>query len=87
MVCAESGRVVLASVVARIKGVMFYNYATSGACHGDRVCILRRPDNQYNSNCFDIRLSRGSYLLGHLEAPMAARLSPVIRDVSVVVLG
>lgn len=84
MACAES---VLASVVARVKGVMFYDYATSGACHGDRVYILRRPDNQYDSNCLDVRLAHGSYLLGHLEAPMAARLSPVIRDVSVVVSG
>ena len=51
------------------------------------VHVVRRPDNPYDINCIDVRLVRVCNLLGHIEAPMAARLSPVMRDVAVVVSG
>ena len=63
--------------------MMFYDFGVSGACRGESVVVAQRPDNAYDANCLDVRLVRGQYLLGHLEAPMAARLSPMMRDVCI----
>ena len=80
----SSDRVVLASLVA----VMFYDLAVSGACYGDHVYLVRRPHDRYDANCLDVRVVRGRlYLMGHLAAPVAALLSPVMQDVSVDVSG
>ena len=84
---AASSPALLASLVAQVKGIMFYDYAVCGACRGERVYVIRRPENRYDCNCLDVRLSRGRSLLGHLEAPVAARLSPVMRDARAVVSG
>ena len=74
----------LGSLIAQVKGVKFYDLQASGACLGDRVLLIRRPDNPYDVNCLDVRLGRGRGrgrpLLGHLEAPIAAFLSPDARD-------
>ena len=51
------------------------------------VVVGRRPDNVHDVNCLDVTLVRGGYLLGHLEASMAARLSPMTRDLNVAVSG
>ena len=80
--------VVLASLVAQVRGVMFYDYGVSGACWGDNIYLVRRPDDRYDVNCLDVRLMRGRpYLLGHLAAPVASLLSPLMRDLSLEVSG
>ena len=48
---------------------------------------MRRPDNQYDANCLDVRLVRGGIMIGHLEAPVASQLSPLMRDTPVDVSG
>ena len=80
--------VVLASFVARVKGVMFYDLTVSGAGLGDSVSLVRALCNPYDRNCIDVRCARGQpYMLGHLTASVAAVLSPLMRDVSVTVSG
>ena len=71
---------VLASLVAQARGVMFYDLQASGACYGDRVYLVRRPQDRYDMNCLDVMLLRGRFMLGHLEAGVAASLSPLMRD-------
>ena len=41
----------------------------------------------YNMNCLDVRLARGGMIIGHLEAPVAAQPSPLMRDLPVYVSG
>ena len=48
--------VVLASLVAQVRGVMFYDYDVSGACWGTAVYLVRRPDDRYDVNCLDVRI-------------------------------
>ena len=81
------GGVVLGSFVAQVRGIRFYDFGVSGACRGESVVVGRRPDNVHDVNCLDVTLVRGRYLLGHLEALMAARLSPMMRDMHVAVSG
>ena len=72
-----------ASLVAQVRGVLFYDYVVSGACWGDAVCLVRRPGDRYDANCLDVCVMRGRpYLLGHLAALVAAYLSPLMRDLS-----
>ena len=73
----------LAALVSQTKGIMYYDLQTSGACGGERVSLVRRPDSVYDVNCLDVRLARGRFLLGHIEVPIAARLSPLRCDVPV----
>ena len=77
----------LGSFVAQVRGIRFYDFGVSGACQGESVVVGRRPDNVHDINCLDVTLVRGGYLLGHLEALMAARLSPMMRDLNVAVSG
>ena len=79
--------VVLAVFVAQTKGIKFYDLQRSGAVRGEGVFLVRRPDNAYDVNCLDVRLARGRILIGHLEAPVATQLSPLMRDLPVDVLG
>ena len=80
----------LAALVAQTKGIKFYDQQTSGACRGECVSlvrrpdsVVRRPDSVYDVNCLDVRLARGRFLLGHIEAPIAARPFPLRCDVPV----
>ena len=67
---------------------MFYDFAASGAGWGDGVYLVRRLYDRYNHNCIDMRCARGRpYMLGHLEALVAALISPLMHDVSVDVSG
>ena len=78
----------LASLVAQVRGVMFYDFGVSGACWGDTIYLVQRPDDRYDVNCLDVKLMRDRpYLLGHLAAPVAALLSPLMRDLSLEVSG
>ena len=71
----SSDRVVLASLVAQVRDVMFYDLAVSGACYGDHVYLVRRPHDRYDAYCLDVRVVCGRlYLVGHLAAPVAALL-------------
>ena len=73
----SSDRVVLASLVAQVSGVMFYDLAVSGACYRDYVYLVRRPHDRYDANCLDVRVVRGRpYLVGHLAVLVLALLSP-----------
>ena len=51
--------VVLASFVAQVRAVMFYDFAASGAGWGDGVYLVRRPYDRYDSNCIDVRCAQG----------------------------
>ena len=51
------------------------------------MIVLRRPDNPFDANCLDVRLVRRSLLLGHVEASVSARLSPIMRSGEVDVTG
>ena len=51
------------------------------------MVLQRQPNNLFNSNCLDVRLVLVRLLLGHVEAPVVARLSPLKRDVAVEVTG
>ena len=73
----------LAALVAQTKGIKFYDLQTSGACRGEHVSLVRQPDSVYDVNCLDVRLACGRFLLGHIEAPIAARLFPLRCDVQV----
>ena len=79
--------VVLAVFVAQTKGIKFYDLRRSGAVRGEGVFLVWRPDNTYDINCLDVRLVRGRTMIGHLEAPVAAQLSPLMRDLPVDVSG
>ena len=77
----------MASFVAEVKGVKFHDCRGLRACRGERVVLRRQPYNAYDANCVEVQLQRGRRLLGHLEAAVAARLSPLMRDVPVEVAG
>ena len=75
----------LASLVAQVRRVMFYDLQTSGACYGNQGHLVRRPQDV---NCTDVSLVCGRpFLLGNLEAPVAALVSPLMRDFAVEVSG
>ena len=82
-ICAFIASLLLAALVSQIKGIKFYDLQTSGTCRGERVPLVRRPDSVYDVNCLDVRLACGRLLLGHIEAPIAARLFPLRCDVPV----
>ena len=48
-----------------------------------RPADVWKPESVYDVNCLDVRLTRGGFILSHIEAPVAARLSPLRRDVPV----
>ena len=77
----------LASFVAEVKGVKFHDCRRLRACRSERVVLRRQPYNAYDANCVEVQLQRGRRLLGHLEAAVAAHLSPLMRDVPVEVAG
>ena len=81
--------VVLASFVVQVRGVMFYELHTCGAALGDRVILVRRPDDRHDANCVEVRLacSPRSYMLGHVAAEVAAHLSPLLCDSSLQASG
>ena len=77
------GSLLLAALIAQTKGIKFCDLQTSGACRGEHVSLVRRPDSVYDVriNCLDVRLARGRFLLGHIKAPIAAHLFPLRCDV------
>ena len=80
-ICAFMASLLLAALVAQTKGSKCYNLQTSGACEGERISLVRRPDSVYDVKSLDMRLAHGRFLLDHIEAPIAARLFPLRCDV------
>ena len=58
---------VLASLVAQVKGVKFYDVRSSGAGRGERVVPRRQPNNAFGVNCVEMLLLQGRLLLEHIE--------------------
>lgn len=71
-------RVVLASFIAQVRGVMFYGLQVHGARLGEWVVLVRRPDNPYDNNCLDVRIVRSSlsFLLGLLSSLICCAMLP-----------
>ena len=52
------------------------------------MCLERAPYNLHDSNCIDVWCAGGRLcMLGHLAAPVATLLSPLMRDVPIAVSG
>ena len=51
---AECQPTVLASLVAQVRGVMFYGLQMYVAREGEHVVLVRRPNNPYDNNCLDV---------------------------------
>ena len=78
--------VVLASFSATVKGVKLHNLGSTRAIRGEEVVLQRDTSNAYDANCVAVRLKRG-YLLGHLEARVAAVVGPLMDRVPVMING
>ena len=50
----------LASFVAQVKGVMFYDLSTSGAVLGDAIHLIREPSNPNDVNSIAVMFTRGN---------------------------
>ena len=59
---------------------MFYDLEVPRACRGESFVVALRPHNACDANYLDVTLVRGPLCLGHAEASMAARLSPIMQD-------
>ena len=74
------------SFSATVKGVRLYDLGGTRAIRGEEVCLQRNPSNAYDANCVDVCLKRG-YLLGHLEARVAAVVGPLMDRLPIVIDG
>lgn len=45
---------------------------------GDRLQLVRQPQNPYDANAVELRWRNGQFLLGHLPRQIAAQISPLI---------
>ena len=69
--------VLLASFVAEVNGMIFYDQRRSRASQGEYVVLRRQPNNALDANCVEVCILRREHLLvGHLEAAVAVRVSP-----------
>ena len=68
----------LASFVAEVKGMMFYYLRRSRASRGEHMMLRRQPSNAFDAKCVEVRILRCEHLVGHLEAAVAARVSPLM---------
>ena len=88
---ARSGNelVVLASFSSQVRGVMFNEYALSGASVGAHVSLVRKSHCVYDGNCVEVQYTNygWTYLLGHLAAGTASLLSPLLLNSSLVATG
>ena len=57
---AQCESVLLASLVAHVRGIMFYCLQVHEARLAGRIVLVRRPDN----NCLDVRVVRSSSIQG-----------------------
>ena len=84
----ECGRmpsgIVVASLVAQVRGVLLNDYP-SGVGSGANVLLLRRPGSRYDCNC--IAVVRSGSTVGHLEASVAAVISPLMARHSLLATG
>lgn len=78
---------VLACFIIVVKGVKLHDLGLTAAFRGEEVILRRDPTNRYDANCVNVRLKRGRLLLGHLEASMAAVVSPMMNCIPLVIDG
>ena len=64
-----------------------YDLERTGVVRGESVFLVRNPANVYDSCCVEVRLTRGRLLLGNLEAPLAALLSPLMLSFLLEIVG
>ena len=69
------------------RSVKFYDLGRLGAGRGECVGLRRQQNNSYDTNCVDVRIVRKRLLPGHLKVAVAARFSPLMRDVAAEVKG
>ena len=65
---------VLASFVTQVRGIMFYDFGCLGLAMGKVLSSL----GDQTTLLLRCEACAGSYLLGHLEAPMGTRLSSMM---------
>ena len=80
------GMQMLAVLVCQVKGVRLHDVGRRGVPIRERLSV-QRARNLHHTNCLNVKLRRNQLLLGHVEAPVAALLSPLICDLSVEVAG
>ena len=64
----------LAVLVAQTNSIKFYDLQTSGACRGECISLVRRPDSVYDVNYLDGSLGCDRFLFRYIEAFIAAHL-------------
>jgi hypothetical protein len=71
--------------ITSIAGLQFYDYDDADEligrirpAHGDRVQLVRRPDNRYDHNAVEIWWRDARFMLGHLPRREAAELAPLL---------
>lgn len=79
--------------ITSIAGLQFYDYdeddeliGSIRPAHGDRVQLVRRPDNKYDHNAVEIWWRDARFQLGHVPRREAAELAPLL-DAGANVLG
>ncbi len=68
-----------------IAGLQFYDYDTVDdligrirPVRGDRLQLVRQPDNPYDGNAIETRWRNGRLLLGHLPRDPAGQIAPLL---------
>ena len=78
---------ILAGLLSYTKGIKFYSLQMPATCKGEHVFLAKRPKSVYNVNRLGVRLACGRFLLSHIEVPVAAHFSALMRDFPSEVLG
>ena len=66
------------------RDIRFYDCGMPVAYPGFNLVIGKRSDNVNNINCLDMMLLQVQYFFGYLEVLIAACLSPMKRDLHIV---
>ena len=68
-----------------IAGLQYYDYdrvddliGRIRPARGDRLLLVRQPDNPYDGNAVEVRWRNGRLLLGHLPRKIAAQIAPML---------
>lgn len=71
--------------VTSIAGLQFYDYDEKDELvgqvrpqHGDRIQLVRRPDNRHDRNAVEVWWRDGRFQLGHIPRKEAAELAPLL---------
>lgn len=73
--------------ITSIAGLQYYDYDDDDELigsirpeHGDRVQLVRRPDNRHDRNAVEIWWRDARFQLGHIPRKEAAELAPLLDD-------